>query len=348
MWMVGCGHERPVAEPPKPAANAVVKVARPATPTASASTAIPVAKRPNAVAAALPAPAERACSLSSTSWSGGLRVGPGKPVYGFVSFGTVTVSLGTDTRDGSAFVEAEKDRLRLIGAIEKPAIYTKAATTLASFVTPLADTPLGWQPTDVVGRVGITLDVSEVFEVPNVVETTVSCDKLTLDEPQYHPLGAATETAVPAAMIGGGVDLSLSPGLPPVARTKQNEYQEVFVLEKRGLHMRVAIKATSFYAVGWVPSAAVTTRGAGIGGGGRGVGIGFGTSNRRGCKRELELIAEVDGARAIVGTLLIGGGYTASTPDEVDGYTAITLAATWFQPAPGARVLVRTQDLAGC
>ena len=316
-----------------------------------ATVAVPAGRRPAPrgveVLPALAAPTERACSLTSKHWSGALQLGPGKPVYGHVSSAPVALSLGSDTRDGSAFVEAGKGSLELVGAIDRPEIFSKAPTTLASFVTPLAKTPLGWQPTGTVGRVGVTLDISDAFAVPNVVEKTMGCDKLTIDEPSYNA-GFVASGAIGTGTIGGGVDLFLEPGRPPIARTKEGNYEEVLVLERRGRHTRVAIKAYRYFAVGWVASDAVGAE-TGVGMGGlSGIGIGSGSSRSRSCRHDLELIAEVSGTRQVVGSLRAGSSYTASTLDVADGFTAITVSPSWFREAPGAKLLVRTHALEGC
>ena len=336
------------APPLLPAAGAALAAPRLFVATGSRTIAPAYVERVTELFPAVAPPAERACSLASKRWSGNLQVGPGKPVYGTVSGGPTRLTLGEETRDGSAFAEAGDGALELVGTVDAPEIFSKAPLTLASFVIPLANTPLGWQPTGVVGRVGVTLDISDTFAVPGVVEKPVSCDKLTIDEPSWSASSFVTGGVQPHGLIGGGVELFLSPGSQPIARTKEGNYEQVVLLETRGRHTRVAIQASRYYAVGWVASETIGPDQIGRLGSMHGVGTGSGMSRTRGCKHDLVLAAEVAGARYEVGRLRAGGDFVASTLDVAEGFTALSVSASWFSLAPGAKLLVRTQDLAGC
>jgi len=59
-------------------------------------------------------------------------------------------------------------------------------------------------------------------------------------------------------------------------------------------------------------------------------------SNR--CDRALQLIAEVDGERAAIGSLKAGAGFEPGAADEASKLTAVSPELPWLQLASGARL----------
>lgn len=66
------------------------------------------------------------------------------------------------------------------------------------------------------------------------------------------------------------------------------------------------------------------------------------------CDRDLQLIVEVDGEHAVVGSLKAGAAFTPKAPDEAGKLTAVSLALQWLDLAPGATLWVPTSEHAAC
>jgi hypothetical protein len=294
-------------------------------------------------------PSDTSCVFRSASWTGALQLRPKGPIYGNISSGAVVVNLGSETRDGSAVIEAGGARVKLFGVVDDPELFLRKPTTLSSFVLPHAETSLSWQPTGTAERVAVSLDVSDSFEVPAVAQAVVACDKLTIDEPAYDALASIAPQAMNDGSIYGAIELLLAPGGRPVARTKANSTHDVLVIRTTAQHSRVAIKGQGYYAIGWIDSNSIGRLGMrGRGVRGPRVRMATGSSNTRFCTHSLPLIAEMEGERANVGVLAAGTQFESSSLDIEAGFVGVELFETWFVPTPGAKLLIAERDLAGC
>jgi len=310
----------------------------------------PAPPPPDAAIYTILPPTDRSCTLEATDWAGSLQLRPKGPVYGILTSASVSLSLGAETRDGSAVVEA-RGGLQLHGVVDAPALHLKAPTQLAGFVVPRPTASVSWEPTDAAGTVGISLDVSDLFEVPTLAQQVVPCEALTIALPAYNAFALIAQKVVKQTSVHGAVDLMALPGKPPLARMKKSGAHVVYVLAKQGAFTRVVIEMDRYYAFGWVPNESVHDLGLmlGLGGVGRGMAMGSSSSSSaRKCRRDLDLIAAVAGERAIVGRLRIGTAFVTSTLDMDDGFTGVTFFKGWFRPAPAAKIMVRTADLKGC
>jgi len=349
--------ERRARLPPAPA-RVLDRVSDVDSPLGAAATSTPAtstlteAERPRQASEPLRAirqPLETRCIFRSASWSGSLRLRPKGPIYGTISSGAVVLSLGSETRDGSAVIEAGDARLKLLGVVDEPDLVLKKPTTLSGFVVPLAATSLAWQPTGTAAHVAVSLDVSDSFEVPAVAERVVACDQLVLDMPEYDVLASLVAEPLREGSIYGAIDLLLAPGSRPVARTKANSTHDVLVIRTSGKHSRVAIKGQGYYAIGWIESHSIGHLGMrGRGMRGPRVRMATTTSDKRTCAHSLELIAEVEGERAVVGVLEAGTHFTSSSLDAGDGFVGVKLFEPWFEATADAKLLVTTRDIAGC
>ncbi len=267
-------------------------------------------------------------------------------MYGTLSHASTSVHLPEITGDGSAFAVASDARYELRGQIDAPALYTRKATAMSSFVVPFARTPLTWSSVGKPGRVSLGLDVSEVFEGTTAAEVELSCEQVSLDAPSYEARAVLVPKRAEDKWLSGNAELFLVPGTPSLARFKRGGMR-AWVLDRARGYSRVVVELPRAYAYGWVDSdhVSVVPYGTGGGGFGRVGGRHFGRSATT-CPYPLDVRVEVAGVRAVIGSIRPEGTFRAG---EVRGdMRVVDLDARWVTLAPNAELLVRASELDGC
>lgn len=288
------------------------------------------------------------CSVASPKWSGELRLRAGGPPYAYVSNGPATISLGGAAHDGVSQAAVESTGLRVRGVVDQPNLYLARPTVLSRLVVPHASTPVTWHETTTPDHVLVSLDVSELFEIPKAAEVAVGCDALTGTEPSFDARAFAAPPSRRFASLTGESTLVAFLGERNGARLKLASTRRVEVVDTRGDMTRIVIDNQRYLVVGWLPSVMLgesrVTRPPRVRMGA--------TSYRRvgdqHCAHDIALIASVAGERAFIGALPAGSSFTASTLDVESGFVELALVEPWFRVSDDAKLLARADDLSGC
>lgn len=238
-----------------------------------------------------------------------------------------------------------------IGGWTVPSVVTlrvQRPVLLAGVFIPDPIAELGWTGHTEAGRLGVTLTVHETEQT---ITGELACDDVkttyrsfdprdyaALDQEATYAWGSVTATHLTAEPHGDAAY-----ALPPDAF--------VTVIETRGDQSRMLYGYTEGLLLGWAPASSFQKKEEGtLGGGGRGEGIGlcgFGTiGHSEGvvrCEAAIPIIAELGDERRVVGQqseLHITAGGDRSTWTEVVIHDLVLVS--------GARIVVRTADLAGC
>ncbi|NUP12995.1 MAG: hypothetical protein HOW73_43705 [Polyangiaceae bacterium] len=346
----GCAETRHEAREVSPAAHPTIATAESTAspPSAAAPSALP---KSGPRELTLEPPANIACSIASSAWTGNLQLREGGPVFATVTEVRTTLSIPQEKAAAFANVDAP---LKMRGVVTTPLLFLAKPMLLGGFVLPRADTPLSAAGPHAEGRLSITLDLDELFSDPKLVAQELPCAAVATMPSSYDAasfVGAKGEAD--DVRFVDGTDLRTSAKGDPVARISNTNRVWVTAKAQSGA-VRVVLEADRYYAVGWVPLSAVK-QGLDLpellkGGGGTGVGL-AGYEPQLRCPRDLPVSAQMGGERARIGTLRKGERFIRADRQPKDleqGEAAIVLVVPWLTMAPRAVLFTKEAELAGC
>ncbi len=314
-------------------------------PARATSVASPPAAEPIPWLAALAAPV---CIVPAPVWFGDLRLRSGRDPFATISRGPAKILLGGAAHGGASQAAVEGDGLRVLGVVDRPTLYLAKPMLLSKVVVPRASTPVTWFETTTPDRVGVSLDVSDTFLQPTTAEAVAPCSALTGTEPAFDarafaaPPSRKTATVRSEAMLLPSIGDQGGPLLNGAYGSRAD------IVETKGDMTRVVIEHHRYWAVGWLPTAALSqshvARAPRVM---MGATYYAGTGDKH-CGHDVALMVSVAGERAFIGTLRAGASFNTSTLDVEPGFVALTVFEQWFHLQGDAKLLVRAEDLDGC
>jgi hypothetical protein len=295
-----------------------------------------------------------------------LRLRAGGPVFATLVRAPVSLALPTGA-PAPATAVMDEGLLVVRGVIDTADVrlYLRQPTVFRGFLLPKARTLLTWAKGNA-GTLTLSVSAKSVLVDPGIVEDLIPCEKLALTPQSFEARDVVTKRTglSELGVARDAAPLSGAPGGEVLAELRAATL--VKVVETKGNATRILIDQPGYYAFGWVRSAdlAKPTHLAGYG-------TGYGRSSRtrgtirggRVCLRDLTLIAEVSGERALVGTVRKGMFFDLDEPEPeepADGppprgrrarqtHVPIQLPrARWLRVAEGAHLLVPADELAEC
>lgn len=291
------------------------------------------------------------CALDPQPWTGSVSLRRGGQPFATINLMRTTVSLAAEEEERWGVASVETKVATLHGVVAPPPLFLKKPTALGGFVIPASATSFVWaEAVGAANAVNITLDLTGVFAAPPLLKEQVPCADLALSSGSYDPrelLGA--EALKTVGTVGGDVELRLAPTTPPVAKTATAARMAVFVLKSGTLFSRVLLDIGSGYAFGWIESRHINRasfNGGRLRTGGIGVRDDVATSNR--CFRDLQLVAEIAGERAVIGSLKAGAAFDTGVESETGKLTSVAPNLWWLSLEKGATLWVPTSELRAC
>jgi hypothetical protein len=246
--------------------------------------------------------------------------------------------------------------IRVSGILDLDAIAFHATHpfVIGGLFVPQEYTPLRWE-SGAPGVATVSIAMTHVHAAPELYRAAQPCADVAAGWQWFPPPAEQRPWLGSAVLRAGTTGIASAPGKPVSASVLVAEGDDrlVDVTEVRGKQSRITLHADSALIVGWVAGSALTassTQAArdylppsamfGIGQ--------HGSPIRVACSTSLPLVAEVLFERRTVGE--IRAGTTLGIDERHADFCVANLMgpAAVLAPAPGARFLVRTGDLAGC
>jgi hypothetical protein len=289
-----------------------------------------------------------------------LRFREGGPIFAQVTYGKARLHLPAGAAAQGAGLEIAQDGLALRGHIAGAAIAFRPARALVigEIAIPTALAALGWTEAKP-GEVAVTFDPGDGVDVLRPpLSAPAPCDALTLDTAAFDARAAVpgVKTDRRALLrVGRPILLSIEPGGAPAAKllAKDDVDAEVTIIDAAPAQSRVRWERHRAVVFGWVPSSEVRVPkpGPAIGHGyGTGTGGSFGRSvhpvARVVCPADVTVVAEAEGERATVGSVL--QGTTINVMDRGAEEVEVVIRSSGIQIPSPVRLLARADQLKGC
>ncbi len=291
---------------------------------------------------------EAACVFEHEEWAGTVHIRPDGPAFANIEGAPASLSIPVD---GKAARVKIRGRIDLLAVAASPEIFLAKPIALGGFIVPFAETSLTVAGPHKTGHLNVSLDISDLFELPPVVAQELACSALTGVSADYDAaafVGLGTQDPM-AAMVGS--QLRLEPKGPSAGRLSRAAAATVVGSSGDDVR-RVVMTTSSYHAVGWMPRHYLSAETHfGTIGRARLLAMRSGLGGSPTCKKDITVMAQVGDERAEIGRIVAKAHFSRVEPQPhglSPDVVAITSPDGWLRLAPGAALLVRAADLEGC
>lgn len=286
-----------------------------------------------------------------------LRVAPFGLPFAEVEGGRGTLHFPAGPRPKEQALEVEADGLSVRGYIDSttPALFTPAPTWLSGLALTTPYTLLDWTEA-AAGNITVTTpEPPGLTLIGPKLSAIVPCSGASLDRKDFDATAAIDgyKKAKPRQWtLDHPIDISLTPGGPPVARALPDKYRlDISLLSAKGKDAKIAWEVGPVVVVGWVKITDIQMPRTGYG---YGSGSGLGRPPRYAddykkvvCPMDVDLLAVFNGEKTyIVGKIQRGTVIELTSVDQK--LTHVRVRSEQLKPTVDTWWSVMTRDLDTC